>query len=73
MKTSRKVLRERQIGAREVNGTKHPVTDVLYRDERNGKVWWEVALGLCNGVPQTGLRFRTLRDALSRYIDGARR
>lgn len=64
---STKKIQEKVVSYRLVGGTDFPVFDQLLRQEWNGKVHWQIIRGLCNGVPDSGKRYSTLKEATQEF------
>jgi hypothetical protein len=64
----RRILDENTVSTRLIAGTEWPIMDQLVRDQRLGEhPQWQLVIGLCNGIPDDVLSFRTLRAARAAY------
>lgn len=58
---------EKLIGHRTISGIEFPVVDQLLRHKYNGKVHWQILRGLCNGIPDSGKKYKRLKDAVQDF------
>ena len=58
------LVASKETGRRTVLGTDWPIENVVSKRTKWGKVYWNVAFGLCNGTPSSSENFKTRREAL---------
>lgn len=54
-----------QVGSRVVSGTTFPVENAVDKQVVGGTVRWVVLRGLCNGVPERAVTYKTKREAIA--------
>ena len=68
MTQERKEVGRVRAGVRTVTGTDWPVEHIMERVHTgNNRAWWEVTIGLCNGVPERAEQYSTHRAAKERF------
>jgi len=74
MTQHRKEVARESVGTTTVSGTEWHVEHIVTRvNTTESRVWWELTVGLCNGVPRTTEQYPTKRAAMERFANLTRR